>query len=80
MNTALYLIILAEQCLQSLEKNQNYPVLLLKIIEKDSFDMTIRISSSVVFKNYIKRNWKIVSSTFIAFAMYFVPTVFIRVR
>lgn len=49
----------AEQCLQSLEKNQNYPVLLLKIIEKDSFDMTIRISSSVVFKNYIKRNWKI---------------------
>ncbi|KAK7583970.1 hypothetical protein V9T40_004933 [Parthenolecanium corni] len=49
----------AEQFLQSLDRNQNYPILLLKVIQKDSFNMTIRISASVVFKNYIKRNWKI---------------------
>lgn len=60
------LYVSAEEFLRSIDRNKNYPILLLKVIERDSFDITIRISASVVFKNYVKRNWKIVSPTIIA--------------
>lgn len=49
----------AEKFLESVEVNQNYPVLLLHLIDKSDFDMTIRTAGSVAFKNYVKRNWKI---------------------
>lgn len=49
----------AEKFLESVEVNQNYPILLLHLIDKSDFDMTIRTAGSVAFKNYIKRNWKI---------------------
>jgi exportin-2 (importin alpha re-exporter) len=39
------------------ESNQNYPVLLLHLIDKSDVDMTIRIAGAITFKNYIKRNW-----------------------
>ncbi|KAI2659250.1 Exportin-2 [Labeo rohita] len=45
--------------LESVEGNQNYPILLLTVLEK-SQDEVIRVCSAVTFKNYIKRNWRIV--------------------
>ncbi|XP_015114350.1 exportin-2 [Diachasma alloeum] len=49
----------AEKFLESIEGNQNYPALLLHLVEKQHIDLTIRIAGAVAFKNYIKRNWKI---------------------
>lgn len=52
----------AEKFLESIEVNQNYPALLLHLVEKQDIDLTIRIAGAVAFKNYIKRNWKVVSN------------------
>uniref|UniRef100_A0A8C1EYD0 Exportin-2 n=2 Tax=Cyprinus carpio TaxID=7962 RepID=A0A8C1EYD0_CYPCA len=49
----------AEKFLESVEGNQNYPILLLTLLEK-SQDEVIRVCAAVTFKNYIKRNWRIV--------------------
>ncbi|XP_006881683.1 PREDICTED: exportin-2 isoform X2 [Elephantulus edwardii] len=49
----------AEKFLESVEGNQNYPLLLLTLLEK-SQDSVIKVCASVTFKNYIKRNWRIV--------------------
>ncbi|KAL1513102.1 hypothetical protein ABEB36_002566 [Hypothenemus hampei] len=49
----------AEKFLEGVEVNQNYPLLLLNLIHKPEVDMTVRISGSVAFKNYIKRNWSV---------------------
>ncbi|XP_032826379.1 exportin-2 [Petromyzon marinus] len=49
----------AEKFLESVEGNQNYPLLLLTLLEK-SQDGVIRVCAAVTFKNYVKRNWRIV--------------------
>uniref|UniRef100_A0A665VQH4 Exportin-2 n=1 Tax=Echeneis naucrates TaxID=173247 RepID=A0A665VQH4_ECHNA len=49
----------AEKFLESVEGNQNYPLLLLTLLEK-SQDNVIRVCAAVTFKNYIKRNWRLV--------------------
>ncbi|XP_020707492.2 exportin-2 [Athalia rosae] len=49
----------AEKFLESVEVNQNYPLLLLHLVDKPGVDLVIRIAGAVAFKNYIKRNWKI---------------------
>lgn len=54
------LFFLAEKFLESVEGNQNYPLLLLTLLEK-SQDNVIRVCAAVTFKNFIKRNWRIVS-------------------
>jgi exportin-2 (importin alpha re-exporter) len=51
----------AEKFLESVELNQNYPLLLLHLIDKSEIDLTIRVAGAIAFKNYIKRNWKTVS-------------------
>ena len=56
-----YFIFTAEKFLESVEGNQNYPVLLLHIMDKADVEPHIRVSSVVMFKNYIKRNWRVVS-------------------
>ncbi|CAG5027047.1 unnamed protein product, partial [Parnassius apollo] len=48
-----------EKFLEGVEVNQNYAVLLLHLIDKDTVDLTIRIAGAVAFKNYIKRNWPV---------------------
>lgn len=53
----------AEKFLESVELNQNYPLLLLHLVDKSEIDITIRIAGAVAFKNYVKRNWKVVSAT-----------------
>ena len=55
------IIILAEKFLESVEVNQNYPLLLLNLME-NAIDTNIRLSAAITFKNYVKRNWKQVSS------------------
>ncbi|BFF94387.1 exportin-2 [Drosophila madeirensis] len=47
----------AEKLLESTELQQNYPVLLLNLIDKSQMDMTTRIAGAIAFKNYVKRNW-----------------------
>ncbi|CAH0717735.1 unnamed protein product, partial [Brenthis ino] len=49
----------AEKFLEGVEVNQNYAILLLHLIDKNSADPTIRVAASVTFKNYIKRNWPV---------------------
>uniref|UniRef100_H0W8W7 Exportin-2 n=1 Tax=Cavia porcellus TaxID=10141 RepID=H0W8W7_CAVPO len=49
----------AEKFLESVEGNQNYPLLLLTLLEK-SQDNVIKVCASVTFTNYIKRNWRII--------------------
>uniref|UniRef100_A0A8C9XM26 Exportin-2 n=1 Tax=Sander lucioperca TaxID=283035 RepID=A0A8C9XM26_SANLU len=49
----------AEKFLESVEGNQNYPLFLLTLLEKCQ-DNVIRVCAAVTFKNYIKRNWRIV--------------------
>ncbi|ESO05215.1 hypothetical protein HELRODRAFT_99097 [Helobdella robusta] len=49
----------AEKFLESIESNQNYPILLLSLVDKTELPIHMRISGSVIFKNYIKRNWSI---------------------
>lgn len=50
----------AEKFLESVEVNQNYAILLLHLIDKDTVDITIRVAAAIAFKNYIKRNWPVV--------------------
>ncbi|XP_029678956.1 exportin-2 [Formica exsecta] len=49
----------AEKFLESVEINQNYPLLLLHLVDKSEINITIRIAGAVAFKNYVKRNWKV---------------------
>ncbi|XP_001606668.1 exportin-2 [Nasonia vitripennis] len=49
----------AEKFLESVELNQNYPLLLLHLVDKPDVDITIRIAGAIAFKNYVKRNWKV---------------------
>ncbi|XP_042197781.1 exportin-2 [Callorhinchus milii] len=49
----------AEKFLESVEASQNYPLLLLTLVEK-SPDTVMKVCASVTFKNYIKRNWRII--------------------
>lgn len=62
-NWSLYVrsyLFLAEKFLESVEGNQNYPLLLLKLLDKSEVDQHIRVSSAITFKNYVKRNWRVV--------------------
>jgi len=47
----------AEQALESNERKQNYPIILLQLIDRDQIDLIIRVAASITFKNFIKRNW-----------------------
>lgn len=49
----------AEKFLESVEGNQNYPLLLLKLLDKSEVAQHIRVSSAITFKNYVKRNWRV---------------------
>jgi len=51
----------AEKFLESVEGSQNYLLLLLHLIDKADVDMHLRVGASITFKNFVKRNWKVVS-------------------
>lgn len=50
----------AEEFLQSVENNQNYPVLVLHVLDKEDCPLQIRVAAAITFKNFIKRNWRII--------------------
>lgn len=50
----------AEDYLQSVESTPNYGLLLLQLLTMESVQPVIRTAASVTFKNFIKRNWRIV--------------------
>lgn len=50
----------AEKFLESVEGNQNYPLLLLNLLDKANVEQPIRVSAAITFKNYVKRNWRVV--------------------
>jgi hypothetical protein len=42
------------------EGNQNYPLLLLHLVDKSEVDMHLRVGAAITLKNFVKRNWKLV--------------------
>ncbi|XP_014669612.1 PREDICTED: exportin-2-like [Priapulus caudatus] len=53
----------AEKFLESIEGNQNYPLLLLHLLDKADVTVALRVSAAITFKNYIKRNWRVVEDS-----------------
>lgn len=49
----------AEKFLETVEVNQNYPVLLLNLVDKADIEIVIRVAGAIAFKNYVKRNWAV---------------------
>ncbi|CAF0704688.1 unnamed protein product [Brachionus calyciflorus] len=49
----------AEKYLEQMESNENFGPVLLVLCNKQDLPLHLRISASVTFKNYIKRNWKV---------------------
>ena len=64
----------AEDFLTSVETNQNYPVLLLSLLNSEAGELNIKVTppfeerlwmdllqvaGAITFKNYVKRNWKV---------------------
>ena len=44
----------------SVEATPNYAALLLQLTDSDQVEMHIRLAASINFKNFVKRNWRIV--------------------
>ncbi|RUS27431.1 CAS/CSE protein [Jimgerdemannia flammicorona] len=51
----------AEQFLVSVEGQINYPLLVLKLVTDEKTEPTLRFAAALLFKNYVKRNWALVS-------------------
>ncbi len=47
----------AEQQLQGLHSQQGFPLLLMKLISDESVDRPVRLSGSILLKNYVKKEW-----------------------
>ena len=63
----------AESFLVSIERNQNYPVLLLKLVTMDDVEIFVRQAAAVTFKNFVSRNWEVDAEDKIHEADRFVP-------
>ena len=50
----------AEEYLLSIEGNPNYAMLLLQLADGDQVEIHIRLAAAINFKNFVKRNWRIV--------------------
>ena len=50
----------AEDYLESVEGTQNYAILLLQLAESQEIETHIRLAAGITFKNFVKRNWRIV--------------------
>ncbi|KAG0369140.1 importin-alpha export receptor, partial [Gamsiella multidivaricata] len=47
----------AEQFLNKLQQSQNFGQLVLQLVATKSFDVNIRFAASLLFKNFVRRNW-----------------------
>ena len=50
----------AENYLEQVEGTGNYALLLLELTDSASIDMTVRLAAAINFKNFVKRNWRVV--------------------
>lgn len=50
----------AEKYLESIESNKNYALLLFMLVNDSTAPMHIRTSAAITFKNFVKRNWRVV--------------------
>jgi len=50
----------AETYLESVESHQNYGLLLLQLLTTESAAPVIRTAAAITFKNFVKRNWRII--------------------
>ncbi|RDD37617.1 Exportin-2 [Trichoplax sp. H2] len=50
----------AEQSLEQLESNAGYSLLLLRLVDNNQLEMEVRIAATIAFKNFIKKNWRII--------------------
>ncbi len=51
----------AEDFIRNAETQKNFSLVLLRVVAKEDADMTVRVAGAVAFKNFVKRNWKVVS-------------------
>ena len=49
----------AEKHLEQVEGTENYSQLLLQLADMESAEMTIRLAAAINFKNFVKRNWRV---------------------
>ena len=61
---SIFFNLIAEDYLQSAETAPNYGLVLLTLLDSPECEMYIRVAAAVNFKNFIKRNWRIVSQKF----------------
>lgn len=52
----------AEDCLLAVEKQAGYCILLLQLAESEQVDLPIRLAAVINFKNFVKRNWRILDN------------------
>ena len=50
----------AEKYLEMVEGNKNYALLLLMLLNNGETPMHLRTSAAITFKNFVKRNWRVV--------------------
>lgn len=50
---------LAEQTIQQEETKPGFSLVLLGIVQSDSYPNTTRLASALFFKNFVKRNWTV---------------------
>lgn len=53
----------AEKTLQQMDAQPNYGCILLMLSKKEDLPLHLRVSASITFKNYIKRNWAMSDDT-----------------
>lgn len=50
----------AEDYLMSVEKQSGYSILLLQLADSEQVELSVRLAAVINFKNFVKRNWRIV--------------------
>ncbi len=50
----------AEEFLAKAETGKNFAVILLRTVAKEDADLGVRVAGAIAFKNFVKRNWKVV--------------------
>lgn len=50
----------AEDSLMGVEKQAGYSILLLQLADSEQVEMPVRLAAVINFKNFVKRNWRIV--------------------
>lgn len=63
MDDYFFFNVLAEKFLDSADNTPNFGLSLLQLLTEESADDVVRIASAVTFKNFIKKNWRMVRSS-----------------